>query len=246
MSDFIVKVASTKEEFQELYKLRYEEMLLHFKKDDQVLPSSQLDYSEYDNYAKHVIAIDIENNCIVGSYRIVTSDMLPFGKKFICEEEFNIDKLKSQNETIIELSRAFVKTEYRNSIVLLLLWKYVFKYIVDNNIRYVIGDASFLNINPIIYKHSLSYLYYNYGISDDLEIKSKQSNCNMNILHENEIDMAKVEKELPPLVKAYMKFQCKVSKEYFIDYSFGSLDIFILLDTTNYNDKLIHKIINRK
>lgn len=243
---FIIKIASTNEELKELYHTRYKEMLCFYNSD--LSENSGSDYSIYDEIAKNVIAIDTNTNKIVGSYRIVTTSDLnnTFGiNSFVCENEYDISKLKQNNNQIMELSRAFINQEYRNGSLLLLLWQFVFNYALENKMKYIIGDASFKSLDPLDFKEELSYLYYNYPIDDNLEIKSKMPNSTMNFMKEEEIDVLKVKQSLPPLIKAYIKFGCCISKEYFIDEPFGSVDVFILVDTDKCNINLINKIINR-
>ena len=72
------------------------------------------------------------------------------------EKEFNIDPLKKYN--ILEVGRAVVKEEYRSGIVIMLLWKAVITYAVENNIDYMIGTASFQGVDPKPYADAFTYL----------------------------------------------------------------------------------------
>ncbi len=242
---FIVKFAETKEEFEQLYKVRYDEMIRYFHEMNNVIPQNEIDYTPYDDKAKAIITIDPSNNQIVGSYRIVLSTDLGPNEKFLCEEEFNIDSLKKDNVVIAELSRAFVKTEYRNSNILLLLWQYMFNYVIEVGARYIIGDVSFTSMKPEDNKYALSYIYYNYGINDELNIKSTQPNSSIKLLEKEDLDPIQVKSQMTALLKAYILFGAKFSKEYFIDNEFCSLDIFVLVDAKNHNEKFINRILNR-
>lgn len=242
---FIVKFAETEEEKQQLYRVRYDEMIRFFHEANNVKADEEIDYTPYDDKAKAIIVIDPRNNMIVGSYRIMLSSDLGENEKFLCEEEFNLDTLKESKELIAELSRAFVKTEYRNSNVLLLIWKYMFNYVLAVGARYIIGDVSFTSTNPIDSKDALSFVYYNYGVDDSFKITSSQQNCSIKLLEKEEIDRIKCKEQMPTLVKAYMMFGAKFSKEYYIDKDFCSLDIFVLVDSLNYNKKYIDRILDR-
>ncbi len=241
-SQFIVKIAMTEKEKQQAFKLRYEEMVLAFCSTNTNAIGS--DITEYDEFADQIVVIDQKIDMVVGCYRIVTNDKLLNNQKFLCEEEFNIDGLKNDNALILELSRAIVKVEYRNGIVLKLLWAFIFRYARENKINYVIGDASFAGLDPKLYKHCLSYLYYEYAVDDKFAIKSKQGNSTtMQFLEYEEIDLMQMKKELPSLIKAYLAFGARVAKEYYIDYEFGSVDVFVVIDMHNYNDKYVDKLL---
>ncbi|MCI5938483.1 MAG: GNAT family N-acyltransferase [Bacilli bacterium] len=243
---FIVKFAQTKEEKEQLYKVRYDEMIRYFHELNNVESSEEMDYTPYDDKAKSIIVIDQKTNMIVGGYRIMLSSDLSENEKFLCEEEFDITTLKESNQLIVELSRAFVKKEYRNSNVLLLIWKYMFHYVLSIGARYIVGDVSFTSRNPEDNKYALSDIYYHYGIDDSLNIKSTQPNCSIKLLEKEELDRNKAKEQQPALVKAYILFGAKFSKEYFIDNDFCSLDIFVLVDSLNYNKKFIDRILDRK
>lgn len=235
---FTVKFADSEEENTSAYALRYEEMLLEYR--DDATSTNGLDITEYDKYAKQVICIDTLTNTIAGCYRLVTSETLRDGR-FISEEEFNIDELKSSGEKIIELSRAVVKKEYRNSPVLMHLLQFIISYIQENDFRFVIGDASFFGTDKFIYVKELSYLAHYHAI-EDYNVVSKDEEQTP-ILPKEELNAREILRSLPPLIRAYVTFGAKVSKTSFTDRDFGSVDVFILLDTQNYNQTLVNKLL---
>ena len=89
---FSVRFAETEQEKNSAYALRYNDMLLEYRKDASV--ENGLDITPYDAYARQIICVDNETGEVVGCYRIITSEDLPDGKPFISEEEFTLDTLK--------------------------------------------------------------------------------------------------------------------------------------------------------
>lgn len=105
---FWVGFATTPEELDEVYRLRYEDMVLEYCQDN--VNASGRDIQSYDEYSRHIVVKDKSaGGVIVGYYRMITSESLCNGRKFVCEEEFNIDKLKSFGNRMCEFSRAVVK-----------------------------------------------------------------------------------------------------------------------------------------
>ncbi len=239
MEKFIVKFAETEQEKMQTYKLRYNELILEYRPDN--LLECGYDLTPFDEYAKLAICIDTESNEVVGCYRIITSDNLPKGKPFVSEGEFDISTLKNSGESIAELSRAVIKKEYRGSMVLMLLLRFVIGYIKQNNYRYIIGEASFYGIDKKALQKEISYIAYNH-YNPDYKIECLDKN-QVEILPRETLDENAIKRSLPPLIRAYVSFGAFLSKDPFCDYEFGSVDTFVLLDCKNCNDRYINRFL---
>ncbi len=239
MEKFIVKFAETEQEKMQTYKLRYNELILEYRPEN--INEKGYDITPYDEYGKLAICIDTETNQVVGCYRIITSDTLPVGKPFVSEGEFDISALKNSGESIAELSRAVIKKEYRGSMVLMLLLRFVIGFIKQNGYRYIIGEASFYGTDKVALQKEISYIAYNH-FNPEYEIKSLDKK-QVEILPREHLDEIAIKRSLPPLIRAYVSFGAFLSKETFCDFEFGSIDTFVLLDTKNCNDKYINRFL---
>ncbi|MBO5328859.1 MAG: GNAT family N-acetyltransferase [Clostridia bacterium] len=237
--NFTVKFAETEQEKNAAYALRYNDMLKEYRPELQ--NKSGLDITECDAYAKQVICIDNKNGEVVGCYRIITTDLLPKNKNFVCESEFNISALKKGKDKIAELSRAVIKKEYRNQAVLMLLLRFIVQYLRQKEIRYIIGEASFLGTDKNKLVNELSYLYHNYSITD-MDIPSLEKEQIIPIANEK-LNKEEIKRNLPPLIRAYLSFGAKVSLQSFTDREFGSVDVFVLLDSTAYNVEYLNRLL---
>lgn len=141
------------------------------------------------------------------------------------------------------MSRAVIKKEYRTGVPLILIWKFIYDYVIKNSIRFLLGDASFFGIEPSKHIHSLSYLAHHHAIEDEFEVTSLAEQPQIELLKKEHINVGEVKNNLPPLIKAYLTFGSKFSKEYFIDHDFKSIDVFTLLDFENCNLKLLKKYL---
>lgn len=236
---FITKFAETEQEKLQAYSLRYTDMLKEYNPN--VYIENGLDYTPYDDYAKQIICVDTEINQVVGVYRVITSDSLPIGQSFACEEEFDFDELKNTGEKIAELSRAVIKREYRNTMVLTYLLRFIITYLEENGYRYAIGEASFYGTDKSKYIKEITYLSNQAPITE-FNITSVQEE-QIAPLPIDQIDLQETKRALPPLIRAYLSFGAKVSKETSIDSPFGSVDVFILLDLQNYNKAYIKRLL---
>lgn len=238
---FEVKFATTRQEMDELYKLRYEDLVLEYNQ----TTLNANDQSDYDDYAKHLIVKDLETGQICGYYRMITSDAAGGGKKFVCEEEFNIDTLKAQGDKICEFSRAVIKKEYRGSAVLLLLWKFILDYINENKYRYLVGDASFFGTDREVYKEEISYLVNNHCCDLSLNIISRDTLPPMQMIDTSELNGKQILRKLPTLIRGYIALGAKVAPQPFSDFKFKSVDVFILLDMQNCNTNYINRMFKQ-
>ncbi len=239
MEKFVVKFAETEQEKMQTYKLRYNELILEYRPEN--INEKGYDITPYDEYGKLAICIDTEINQVVGCYRIITSDALPKGKPFVSEGEFDISSLKNSGESIAELSRAVIKKEYRGSMVLMLLLRFVIGFIKQNGYRYIIGEASFYGTDKMALQKEISYIAYNH-FNPEYEITSLDKN-QVEILPREQLSESEIKRSLPPLIRAYVSFGAFLSKETFCDYEFGSIDTFVLLDTKNCNDRYINRFL---
>ena len=240
---FYVGFATAKEELDEVFKLRYDDMILEYN--DSEISTNQRDIQHCDEYAQHIVVKDMANGGhIVGYYRMLSSDLVKNDKNYICEVEYNIDKLKSRGDKICEFSRAVIKKEYRGGVVILLLWQFIVKYMRENDFRFLIGTASFVGTDRERYLKEISYLVNNYPISDDYEITSLDTLADIQLLQEGDYDEKEVSRLIPPLIKAYISLGGKVSRQTFTDFSFCSVDLFVLVDLENCNDAFIDRIMS--
>lgn len=236
---FTVKFAQTEQEKISTYSLRYHHMLKDYRPELQI--ENELDVTPADAFAKHAICIDNNTGEVVGCYRIITSDCLPQGEHFVCEDEFDISNIKKSGESIAEMSRAVIHKEYRNSIVLMLLFKFVLNYLIQNNYRFMIGEASFSGTDKNLFEEELSYLAH-FHSAEEYQIKSLEQK-QITLIPPQQLNQAEIKRKLPALIRAYLNFGAKTSSDSFTDYDFGSVDVFILLDSKNLNMNFIQKLL---
>lgn len=228
---YIIKLLdkSNINELREVQHLRYINLLKEFNKD--LKKDDEIDDDGYDQYTDSIIVIDKELNEIVGTYRIATKLTLK-GNHFMTESEFNIDSLL-KNDNIMELGRAVVKDDHRDGNVIMLLWAGILEYVKQNNIKYIFGTCSLSGVDPSIHKETLNYLK-EYKISKEFNMYSSSNSFE----YPNDGKIAN-EKELPPLLRFYLKFGAEVSRNGYIDYSFNSCDVITLVDVTKVNPRYL-------
>ena len=239
IDNICVGIADSEEELREAQILRYKMLILEF---DQSKSKDGIDKSPYDEICDHIIVKDLSNNKIVGTYRVVSNLKIPADKKFICEDEFDIEKLKICGSNILELSRAVVHKDYRNGLVIKLLWQGIFAYCKNYNIRYMFGTASFHGLDYTKYQHSFSDIYYNHLTDESVMCYAKEPCMKMNILKKDEIDEKLAKIETQPLVRGYFSLGSKAGNGLFFDREFNSTDIMMIFDLENLNKRYVSRM----
>ncbi len=109
------------------------------------------DMDEFDEQCHHLIVVDTENqDRVVGTYRMQTSDMARAGRGFYSNVEFELSKLPPEVlSDSIELGRACVAQDHRNTAVLFLLWRGLAAYLMHNRKRYLFGCCSLTSQDPL-------------------------------------------------------------------------------------------------
>lgn len=235
---YILKLASTEKEYKDLYRLRYFDLLKSYN--ENYHNDNLEDKDEYDKYCDHLIIKDKSSDEVVGTYRLIKSEHLSELKTFLSETEFNLDKIKDFN--LLEVGRAVVKEEYRNGIVISLLWKGVIRYAVYNNIDYMIGTASFHGINPNEYADAFSYLGDKFLSPIDIRCEVNDNSSFPLKMKEN-YNEEEAKKQLPPLVKGYINLGASIGNGVYADIDFNSLDVLIVLKIKDINQKYLKRFL---
>lgn len=236
--NFLVKLAQTQDEYNQIYKLRYQDLILEFDETKNLVES--IDKDEYDEVCDHLIAVDMEKQLVVGTYRLIRNKHLNNLKTFLTEKEFNIDPIKQYE--LLEVGRAVVKKEYRNGVTIGLLWSGVIRYAVAENIEIMIGTASFHGNDPQMYKETFSYLHDKYLSPQDMRCYvNKDSYSPLKLV--DEYDEFTAKSKMPPLVKGYINLGATIGEGAYIDKDFNSIDVLIVLFIKDINPRYLRRYL---
>lgn len=222
---------------KQVSKLRYREMICDYNNDS---PSCGDDLDDYDKYCDHAVIIDESIDEVIGTYRFILPEHTTnLDNKFLTETEFNIDELKKDGR-IVELGRACVDKRYRNGSAITLLWKAALKYAVNNNCDYMTGVASFHGTDPSIYDKCFEYIVSRYAT--DKNCYAINHPYAINIIED--VQKNDILDVVPPLIKGYIRIGGRLSKSAYIDYSFHSIDLLVIIDVHNMDPRYKAKFSN--
>ena len=238
--DYEVRLTKTKEERKQVRQLRYD---VFVEEEGAAADDEQKALrEEYDSFDKHAEYMAVfHQGKVVGTYRIIDRKAAEKMGGFYTESEFNISKIKKAPFNIAEMSRACVAREYReNALVMRLLWAGLGEYIVRRKIGLMFGVASWVGVKPAKSAQAISYLYYNHLSPQKLRATVLTENFadgvnpklgRMNILPRAFVDEEEATREMPPLIKGYLRLGATFGKGVFIDKPFNTYDVFVMLQT---------------
>src|SRR5580704_13687056 len=141
-TQFRAGMAQTLEDLIECQRLRY---LVFNCELGEGLDSSVrigLDRDRYDFICDHLMVRDTNSGKLVGTYRMQSGFRAKGNLGYYSEQFFDFTSFEGIRAEVLELGRACVHTEYRNSHVLHMLWKGIVRYATSCSARYLLCCSS--------------------------------------------------------------------------------------------------------
>lgn len=241
--------AENQKEIKLAQRLRYKVFFSERDRKLLTLKYFKRDSDRFDPFADHLIVTHKKSKFsktkVVGTYRLLNSAS---AQKcgFYSKEEFHIDKMINNHEgqNLLELSRSCIHQNFRKKNVLQFMWKKIHHYILDNNIDVLFGMASFLNDQPEAIKTELTYLYQKFLMDENIRVSALDHHkVDMNIASLENVSELSIVKNLPTLVKAYLRLGAKIGDGAVVDKIVKTTDIFIYLPYKNISETYLKKFI---
>jgi putative hemolysin len=194
------------------------------------------DIDAFDAVCDHLLVIDHAASGhqprVVGTYRLLRQDVAERNCGFYTSREFAIDSLLARHRPLrfLELGRSCVLPQYRNKRTVELLWQGVWSYVRQHRFDVMFGCASLEGIDADRHALALSFLHHHAGAPEAWRARALPERfIDMNRMAKAEIDPRAALRELPPLIKGYLRLGCHVGEGAVIDPQFGTTDVLIVL-----------------
>jgi putative hemolysin len=227
---------------QELrYRIFYEEMDAVASEQTKIL---RRDADTFDSICDHILVNDVTRAAgdqAVGTYRLLRHDVALAHRGFYSADEYDLSNIlgrSTDNTGICEIGRSSVHADYRNNATIQLLWRGLARYFSENEITYTLGCASFPGVDPAVHALPLSYLYHHHLAREDLRARALPDRFSeMNLMPKDQIELKKALKQMPPLIKAYLRLGAFVGDGAVIDHQFHTTDVFVITDMATIPEK---------
>lgn len=183
-----------------------------------------LDRDRFDKHCLHLIVRDNHSGEMVGYTRVLPHERVARSGGYYSAGEFDLSMLEQLDGRIAEIGRTCIHPDYRNGAVIAVLWSRLAQYMIEADVRYLIGCASVAlnegyDVAAIVQRIRDKHLS-----ESDRRVKPAQP---LNSLQVGVNEQASV--RMPPLLKAYLRMGAEVCGEPCWDPEFNCLDFFILL-----------------
>lgn len=129
------------DEVREAQRLRFQVFALEMgARLPQTVPGHDVDL--FDDYCEHLLVRDRETRQVIGTYRVLTPAQAKRAGSTYSDTEFDLTRLRSIRERMVELGRSCVHAEHRHGGVIMALWGALAGFMVRNQLDTMIGCAS--------------------------------------------------------------------------------------------------------
>jgi putative hemolysin len=235
--NLIVRVADSEREVSAAQALRYRV----FYENMGATPSAEVrklerDFDAFDPICDHLLILDrsagAANPRVVGTYRLMRASRATAALGFYTDSEFDLSALRTYPGEHLELGRSCVDPDYRSRSVLQLLWKGISDYLVAHDITLMFGCASFPGTKLDEMAHALSFLAHHHTASEEWRPTARPDrHVKMKLLPADAIDPRRALREIPPLIKGYLRIGGVVGEGAVIDPEFNTVDVCLLVES---------------
>lgn len=191
-----------------------------------------IEFDEYDMRCRHLIVICRGTGQTVGTYRLNTAETAGSENGFYSAGEFSIESLPAGVlRNGIEIGRACIDRDHRNSKVLFLLWKGLLQFQEESGKRFFFGCCSMFTRDELAGAAAYRKLEQDKQISLRYRVRPRH----------DAIDIASVpvgpHADLPSLFEMYLRLGAEVCGPPMIDREFGTIDFFVVFDVQRMSEK---------
>lgn len=238
-----VRIATTEEEIAAAQALRYKVFFeeMGARPSEKAL-KTRLDADEFDEVADHLLVIDHARGPgaagVVGTYRLLRSDVVGEKGRFYTADEYDISCLTDFPGRLLEVGRSCVASEYRGRSAMQLLWRGIASYIFLHRIDVLFGCASLHGTSPDLMNDELTWLYHNHLAPPALRVRAlPERYVDMRRSDPTLLDRRTCLSKLPPLIKGYLRLGGYVGDGAVVDEQFNTTDVAVLVKSELLADK---------
>jgi putative hemolysin len=185
------------------------------------LPGHDVDL--FDNYCEHLLVRDQVTLEVVGTYRLLTPAQAKRVGSTYSDLEFDLTRLRSLRERMVELGRSCVHPDYRHGGVIMALWGALAEFMVRNKLDTMIGCASIPMLhNGIVCGDAAASIWQQIKASD---LASIEYHVHPRLPLPVERLDSNLAVEPPALIKAYLRLGAKVLGAPAWDPDFNTADL---------------------
>lgn len=241
---FEVRLAGSAEEIEASQRLRYAVFVEELGADGPMVDhAARLEVDRFDPLYDHMIVLDHAragglDDKVVGVYRLLPGERAGDVGGFYSEGEYDLTVLRQSGRKLLELGRSCLHRDYRGGLALYHLWNQLAAYTLGRGYEVLFGTASFHGTDLAALAQPLSLLHHRHLAPVDLRVRATSAHYEtMNLRPEEDLDRSQAMRDIPALIKAYLRMGGFVGDGAFVDHEFNTTDICLILDVNRINER---------
>lgn len=247
--DLILRLADGADEVTACQRLRYR---VFYEERGASAPQGAgpqgIDSDRFDGICDHLVVIKaigtrsqdpimLRDGELVGTYRLLRQDVAEAHWGFYTQGEFDIAPLIHGHPGLrfLELGRSCVLGPFRTRPVVELLWQGIWNYVRAHDMHVMLGCASLEGTDPETHAAALTFLAMAAAPPEWHVRALPQHAVDMRRIPAREIDPRRTLKDLPPLIKGYLRLGCYIGEGAVVDRQFNTIDVLIILPVSAIN-----------
>ncbi|QMU57846.1 MAG: GNAT family N-acetyltransferase [Boseongicola sp.] len=243
-SFFSTRIATSDQDLRAAERLRYKVFIEELGGDGPLVDhESRFERDQFDPHYDHLILVDSRRDAealdhVVGVYRLLDGETASKLGRFYSEDEYDIAPLRASGRRLLELGRSCLHADFRGGMAMYHLWNALSDYVNDHDIDVLFGVASFHGTDVDAVAPSLSLLHHKHLAPPELRAKAHAKVFqSMNLMPLDDIDRVAAMKAVPALIKAYLRLGGTVGDGAYVDREFNTIDVCLILDTEQLNER---------
>jgi putative hemolysin len=232
-TEFTVRLAQTDSELRAAQRLRYDIFVRELGSGGDLVDHAQgLERDSFDPHFDHMILMQKGNDAVIGVYRLLRSSGAQAAGGFYSESEYDLTKLKTSGRRLLELGRSCLHRDFRGGMALHALWGGLAQYVAAHKIDILFGVASFYGTDMAKLAAPLSLLHHRHLAPEVLRVRAHdRTHQSMGLVPYDDLDRRAVMVAMPSLIKAYLRLGGGVGEGAFVDHTFNTTDVCLVMDT---------------
>jgi len=231
---FTLRLARDAADLEAAQRLRYRVFVEELGGDGAMVDhAKRLERDRFDPHFDHLMLIDEDleaADACVGVYRLLPPERLGAAGQYYSEDEYDLGPLRRSGRRLLELGRSCVDADYRGGTAMYHLWQGLADYVEKRRIEVLFGVASFHGTDPAAVAAPLSLLHHRHLAPPELRVRARDFQP-MDLLREADLDRVAALRDMPALIKAYLRLGGTVGEGAFIDHAFNTIDVCLVMDT---------------
>ncbi|WP_439154635.1 GNAT family N-acetyltransferase [Yoonia sp.] len=233
---FSIGFAQTADDLRAAQRLRYDVFVTELGGDGPLVDhANKLEQDRFDAHARHLLLRDTRRSVqdqVVGVYRLMTQEGADAAGEFYCTAEYDLTPLQQSGKRLLELGRSCLHPDYRGGSAMMHLWSALSDVVTAEGVEVMFGVASFPGTDIASLAAPLSLLHHRHLAPENLRAKAHGAGAvPLNQIPQDQIDRVAAVRDVPALIKGYLRLGGVVGDGAFVDHAFNTTDICLILPT---------------